>query len=494
MNRLRLARLLLETTSPLAINSAERAAGFDTALARDANHLPYLPATSLAGVWRHWVTRHMGDAVADAWFGSLEPDASASRLFIQNGLLINSRHQPVQGLLSDDEIAQDNLLNQLVQPNPHHREQVRINDRGVAQDTGKYDQILLPAGLRFCVDIRWHPPRTPHQQDDTATQQQQWRAILTAFTDPLFRLGSHTRNGLGRLRLVASELTELPLQNAPAQGEVLRRLTRRDTLPVRQDLQPDALATAPFARLTLQARDGWRAGVGYRPVSEDTAPETDRFTYSEPVVVWQQQADGNWHGKWRDTPQVVLCASAIKGTLAHRLAFHYRCLQQEFAETEPLRRHEQWQQRPDGLRDLLGSSPQDDTLLAGKLWVDDVIIHEVQTLVRHYNSLDRFTGGVRQGRLFSEELLWQPRFEVILRLSPHTRVSPTLRDALKLTLADLQDGLLPLGAGSGRGTSLVAAVPDAPWHIDWNQLGELDELDEPKSPLNDAADDTELTL
>ena len=57
MNLIQQTRLVIETQTPMAINSGLREVGFDSQLARDANGLPYIPGTSIAGVWRNLAER-----------------------------------------------------------------------------------------------------------------------------------------------------------------------------------------------------------------------------------------------------------------------------------------------------------------------------------------------------------------------------------------------------------------------------------------------------
>jgi CRISPR/Cas system CSM-associated protein Csm3 (group 7 of RAMP superfamily) len=463
MSQLYLTRILIETTAPLAINSGGRETGFDSQLARDANQLPYIPASSLAGVWRHLVHSCLGADASKRWFGCVDDNGESSRLFVQDGLLLDSQGHIVQGLVEAERIAADPLLQRLQQTRPHHRERVRINDRGVASDMGKFDQIILPTGIRFCIDIRWK------SDDVSESDRQEWQQLLSYFAHPAFALGSSTRNGLGRFKIIADEQNILTLTNNPSAGATLRKFVKRETLPTK--VSSIANDHRPFARLELTALDSWRCGQGSRPLGDKTDQHTDSFTYSEPTVRWHK---GKAH--WNDQPQAILCGSGIKGILAHRLAYHYRRRNGAYAEIMAEASHQEWESRPQELGQLLGTSREkngagtSEQEVAGQLFVDDAVIVCDKTLIRTHNSIDRFTGGVRQGALFSEELLWQPKIALTLRLASNATISQSLADALADTLEDLKLGLLPLGAGSGRGNSLVEHQTGQIWDIDWAQL------------------------
>ncbi|MEM0553674.1 RAMP superfamily CRISPR-associated protein [Aeromonas caviae] len=460
MKRLWLARLLFETRSPLAIHSGDRDTGFDQQLVRDANGLPYIPATSFVGVWRQKATQQLGtsptlgQSIADYWFGTT--DNESAQLSVHHGLLLNSQGKPVQGLMTEQDIHQDPLLSRLYQANPLHRERVRINDRGCAADKGKFDTVLLPRGLRFVVDIRWM------QCDESPEREAQWHALLALLADPAFALGASTRNGLGKLGLVSSEITPLTLQGQPQAGAQMLRFAQRDTLPQGQALPPSE--ATPFARLGVTALGGWRAGSGARPIGNDTTEHTDTFTFTESAIQWQKQ-----HATWCDKPQAVLCGSTIKGILAHRTAYNLRRLNGDFAEQLTETDSKSWENRPAALAELFGSEDS-DAPLAGRLIVDDCVILQPHPLHRTHTSIDRFTGGVRQGRLFSEEILWQPEITLTLHVLPGKPLSAKVQQAFEETLNDLKEGLLPLGAASGRGLSLVMHQPHQPWDIDFAQL------------------------
>lgn len=456
MTKMFLSRYIIETISPLAINSGRREVGFDTQLARDVNNLPYIPSTSFTGVWRHLAQALLSEKVAQQWFGDLKLSDEAKRtpkLHIHHGLLLDGRGQVVLGLLPKSRVEGDDLLQRLAQARPHFRDHVRINDRGVATEMGKYDTILLPKGVRFCVDVRW-------QGDESF--EASWQQVEELLTHPQFALGASTRNGLGRFKIIANETKRLEPQGNPSAGAELTQFIRREQLPSTRSLKDSTQQV--FATLELKALDVWRSGKGTRPFGK-ADDHTDSFVYSEPYIEWQGQ-----QGIWQEKPQAVLCGSSVKGILAHRLAYHYRRLTGAYAEDMAGESHSSWQKRPDALRDLLGDDTQDnDKHLAGRLIIEDVVVEDVQPMVRTHNSIDRFTGGVRMGALYSEEVLWQPRFTLKLQVVPGTRISPQLKEALEATLADLREGLLPLGAGSGRGNSLVIGNTDK-WEIDWEQI------------------------
>ncbi len=444
MTKIHLTRLVFETTSPMVISSGERETGFDNALARDANGLPYIPATAIAGVWRSLATEQDA-AMAVRWFGSLQ---QRSLLRLQPGFLHNSANQPVMGLHEPTALASDPLFSRLLTTSPHHRDRVAINDRGVAKDTAKFEQIMLPAGLRFSTSITW----ILTEESNSEAQLTEWEQLLQLWADRRMAFGASTRNGLGQIKLIGLHEQLFDLAAGPSAAKALQQATR--AVPTTLSKTLAAASTALVADIPLQALDNWRCGsgsvlLGKPPKSGSVA----LISYSEPRVEWRQH-QASWQPK-----SPVLCGSSIKGILAHRLAFHYRRHAGIFAEQMAEESHASWQKRPEALDMLLGLVGENhEEARAGLLYVDDssIDVKTEDTVLRTHNAIDRFTGGVMQGALFTEELLYQPKFSVRLWLRNTENLDATLKAALADTLQDLTEGLLPMGAGSGRGISLVA--------------------------------------
>lgn len=83
----------------------------------------------------------------------------------------------------------------------------------------------------------------------------------------------------------------------------------------------------------------------------------------------------------------------------------------------------------------------------------------VQAMI--HNSIDRYTGGVRNRMLFVEELIWQRPIELrITLLTGVERSEPTARQALARAIRDLCEGRLALGAGTTKGHGSFTGTPD----------------------------------
>ncbi|WP_418641477.1 RAMP superfamily CRISPR-associated protein [Vibrio chaetopteri] len=449
MSYIYINHLVLEAQSPIAIYTGDREAGFDNQILRDVNGLPYLAATSIAGVWRHLyqsVLPNGNNKQPNVWFGD---QTGKSKLSISSGYLLDSRHKQVKGLWTKNDIDQDPLLSLLAQTRPLHRERVSLNDRGVANDKAKFDQILLPKGMRFCVTVQW--------QGEEEAELNEFQTLLNLLESDAFAIGTSTSNGLGQLSVVGNNANLIALANNPSAGQELAA-TRALTQP---KANHKASATAPFAQLSLRATGTWRFGQGAHYLSNEAQlASADILTYSEQNITWQNQQASI------GPSQPVLPGSAIKGVLAHRFAFHHRRLNQQWAEQLGEASHQEWSTRPDAANQLFGEANESDgTGRVGKLIFHDASIDDCPKVVRHHNRIDRFTGGVLKGALFSEELLEKPRFTIRISLRPKAEFNEQEKQALQATFDDLELGLLPLGASTGRGHSLTQR--EGNWTINW---------------------------
>jgi CRISPR/Cas system CMR subunit Cmr4 (Cas7 group RAMP superfamily) len=472
---LHIARFTLEARTALSIGTGGPDGVYDHPIVRDANGLPMIPGTSLAGVLRHlWIADHGDDeASANVLFGYQRRDqGEASRLEVASCAIQDSTGQPVEGLLLDGEEQRDDLLKaaRRTLEDPLFRDRVRLSHRGVADHRGKFDRGLLAAGHRFSGELRlW----------STRKKDVEWENLLALLVDPRLRLGGATRAGFGALRLVDLHSASLDLRDV---ADVERYRTLGSSLADHAELtalDPKALPRTEGAKLSatftirLDARDFWRIGQGDGPIGA-YQKEPDLVPKVEPVVDWSR-------GTGTLITRVALVpGSSVKGALAHRTAFHWNALAPDgaFAEdVDPVKLVE-WDKSEDcaGVRALFGYAKdrdsaagrsRDDTGRAGFIIIEDVHVDlsaaaietHVQAMI--HNSIDRFTGGVRARMLFTEELLYRQTLELRVTLLPGIEQSdPMARRAFARALRDLCEGRLALGGGTTKGHGVFIGTPD----------------------------------
>lgn len=442
-----LARITLETTAPLSLASGRNDGIFDTHLVRDANGLPCLPGTALAGVLRHLAIDRLGEATADRLFGHIGSGADnghASRVTVTHGHLHDRDDRPVDGLRN----ALSSFLEPLANNLPPKRDHVRLNVRGSVDGAGKFDRAFLPAGHRFSLDLAL-------QSEDADAAD--WNDLLAALSSAAFRLGGATRAGYGGVKVVACRGLAADLRTAEGLAAFAAWPARLDApLPpsAATIAMPEADRDTLAIRLALTPEAGFRIGhPGAPSLGRDPKP-ADAVPYTERRITW---ASGSAR---ENTRQVVVPASSIKGALRHRTAFHHARLTGRFvARTANLA---DLPAADDGLGTLFGnandSRSEGQPGRAGCIGFDDAVLglDDCQVGAQTHVSIDRFTGGVRQGRLFKEELVHAAKPDaVVLDIAVDRRrlggVSAEMRRAFRLALEDLAQGRLALGAASTRG-------------------------------------------
>lgn len=297
--------------------------------------------------------------------------------------------------------------------------------------------------------------------------------------DPRLRLGGATRAGLGGMALIRLHTGQFDLSD-PGDADRFRALPRgiAETAglaphPVGDDA-PSATTNLPKGwhafTLQLQARDFWRIGQGKTPVGEHYAKDPDALPVLEERVEWN-----NGQGK-RGLALPLVPGSAVKGALAHRVAYYANCLPGSDGPrwAEQVEEVAGWdksdpEQGSEIVHELFGLSRNDSIGdgqpigQAGRIFIDDAYVPLDQTQASQlmHNAIDRFTGGVRDRLLFSEELLWQTPVSLTC-LVCSDGLEPTQRQILRAALEDLLAGRLALGAGDGKGHGRFAGRADPP--------------------------------
>lgn len=460
-------RLCIETSSPLAIQTGQVQDLGDNQLVMDANHLPMIPATSMAGVWRSLVSSELSLETAELWFGSTHARAL---LNITNGYVHNSQNQPCTGLMAQADIDKDALLQELQGCDESksgivRRDRTALNDRGVVARTAKFEQLLLPAGLRFSFKIR---------AVLDGDQAEQLNRVFTQLLNPAFALGSSVSNGLGKFSVVESlsGMQTIALHNETRQqAKAVISFNRAWQVPT-EPLPLEGATPDCLVKLPLVCEGTWAIGTGRETLLQHDVKKLDNVSsvYRENRYDFSAQ-------QFRSS--VLAPGSSIKGLIAHRVQFHLNALEGVFAEqsdvefpiysTTPKNTCEQYQsnieaffnRRSAVFEALFGkvNKHNEQSAKAGMLHVEDALVayRDEDIQLRTHNKIDRFSGGVIDQMLFFEEVLSNVKFTVVINLTPRGKAllaqEPMLCTALARTIRDLQTGRLAVGAKTGRGHS-----------------------------------------
>lgn len=444
-----LLKVTLEAKSAHAIHTGHGDTVHDSLVMRDANGLPTLSGSSLAGVLRHEYQRQYGESATQALFGYANgQDGQTSWLNVTWGLAHNSLNQAQEGLLTSTQLD-DPLYTELSDTKLIVRQRVRLNDRGSSVDSGKFDVTLVPAGTRYSFSISYWG-------DGSDESNKQWSRLLKLFVERNIRIGHGTKNGYGLFEAVALHQSVWDLTTDEGQSAYSNRgRTRMDyeymePLSAQPELDGYEIPTQLSASLELSAESVWRVGGGERYLADASSYDDDRdpdmLPMHEAKIYWTNKPNGTQVGEIGEQ-QYLLPASAIKGAIRHRVAYHYNCLTSRFVDDDSAYESDE----SPAITALFGYA-KDNEARAGILAFQDIYLEKQKQQVLMHNKIDKFTGGVINGALFSENVLWHTsiriKFDVV---NPDKVTDPDIKLALHKSLTDLVNGWLPLGASASRG-------------------------------------------
>ena len=444
-----LSRITLEALSPLVIGSGNKNIKTDSVVAKDVNELPYIPATTLAGLIRHSLPEEQRK-----WMGyQTKEESYGSQLILSEAKILSEDGKPIDGL-SNKEDAVKQLCYQLP-----IRQHVRINHQGVAEKNGKFDEEIVPKGMRFCFEME-----LISEEDDNEIMDK----ILSTIQSNGFRIGSGSRSGFGQISIVSILHRKL---NLSIPEDLKLYLSKSSSLEnIWEGFEPYTLAENTNTdyisyELTLQPTDFMFFGAGF-------GNECSDMTFvREPVIQW----DNDDRACIIEKEKVILIpGSSVKGALAHRTAYHYNKLKDCFADgksAEELQEHVG--KKNEAVELLFGSEGENKgkNKKRGNILISDIIqtqTEELEKKVLNHVKIDRFTGGAVPGALFSEEVLYSPKTFFTLKLllykaaitegKENKENKEDILKAFEAALTDLCKGYLPLGGGVNRGNGTFKGI------------------------------------
>lgn len=299
-----IAKFTVEAETALSIGSGEKGLITDKLVAKDANGLPYIPGTGLTGVLRHsFPDKNLVDEI----FGSGGENGKGSRLILSAGCLIGEDGKTViEGLRNIDiNSGYYSYFSRLPE-----RDHVRINDKGAAVEHGKYDEELVHKGTRFVFDI---------ELIGDETDKNNWTKLLEIFASPIFRIGSGTRKGFGKLKII-KEFSKTMTFDLSKEAELKSYLNKSSSLnesvegwePLPKFEVESGTPGWTKHVLNIQPKDFFLFDAGFGDDDADNKPKTE--TYFD----WE-----NGVPKLTEKAHLLIPGTSIKGAIAHRVSFHY---------------------------------------------------------------------------------------------------------------------------------------------------------------------------
>ncbi|WP_066946572.1 RAMP superfamily CRISPR-associated protein [Microtetraspora fusca] len=475
------ARGWLRTESPVHVGGLGTDPSEPLPIALDGLGRPYVPGTTLAGVLRSWSRGVDPNApLHDLWGTAGEDDGGgASRVIVADALVTSDTRLDGHGLPA----------NPLDRAFLEFRHSVGI-DRvtGTAASEFLYGRQVVAAGcfIRLEIDIE----TAPHS--DPAVDEARLEALLMALSAGEIRIGAATSRGLGSVRLLDDPLEVVVDRFDSPQG--LLAVVRGDAARARSRASLSvADPELPARREFLHVKVGWRplAPVMVRAtpsgLTVDTLPLTARVDQRHLTLVLP---GGSLKGVLRshaefvertarfalDDPPASAAPQAISGDPVAAYSTAFRAQLDQLPAVRALfggARDDVKDRRAGALRAeeckalitipealwqiVTGADPLPTTPAGERAELPTAVRDRLDDLgmaQADHVALDRWTGGAADGRLFSvlepHAVEWEPiRLSIDLSWLADGR-EPALA-LLLLTLRDLADGRVPLGASVNRG-------------------------------------------
>lgn len=489
------SRVTIEFLSPCCLGRGKESKDTDLPFITDANGLPVLPGSSIAGVLRAALLRYLelekgktpdeAQTYVDTWFGTSAniQKGHASRVSVTWAHIHDEHDQPVEGTLLQNTPSE--FLRQLSAGDI--RDHVRLDHRGTAEENGKFDQQVLFAGSRFTFDLEIASPSA----EKTETLEVQ-KCLLRLLHDQTVRLGAHTRAGLGQFRIQRCQkgVFDLGQQDEFTRyckhPVALNKPTNALELLSLKDLRPAFQQAQVVYELTLSPSSFFMVGSGEELFQEG------QNTRSVAAPIRTRRVD--WSGTDEVTgslsqPHFVLPATGLKGAIAHRVAFHYNrhtgqtisrntlTKLRNASEKERITLGGQAKQclekytgsQNHAVKSLFGYARDNQTDeetatnntqegQPSKLLFEDVSLerYEGKQQLLTMICIDPFTAGVKTGGLFSQKPIKPQKKNAsfstqIILTDPACLEEEGFKQALENTFRDLCEGHLPLGGGAGKG-------------------------------------------
>lgn len=436
-----LARVLIEANTPLSIGTGTESFLTDSLVALDTNGLPYIPATTIAGVFRHLLPKEDSDKIFGYQAANKINDGKGSRIIFSSAQLVGKNKEVIDGIKNidfDDPFYQHFLYLPI-------RQHVRINSKGTAENGGKYDEQIIFKGTRFCFEI---------EIIGTENEITEFNRIKEILQNKTFRIGGGTRNGFGEINIVEYKERNLNL----SQPDDLTAYLHKSS-----DLSDDSFWKSCSPHIIMQTKhDGWIFyeieltpddffifGSGHGNDIADMTPVT-----STVVTSWDKT-----EAEFKEQC-ILLPGTSVKGALSHRIAFHYNVRKKIFADQLSEKEFEKHTgSNNNAVKILFGreanSQKANDAGIRGNVLFSDIILFDepASTKLLNHVAIDRFTGGTINGALFQEQVNQKPTRPFALTLLVHNTAfaDADVAHAFEAALIDLCSGMLPLGGGNNRG-------------------------------------------
>lgn len=394
----------LELMSPLIIGSGEDE-NTDIDVIRDWEGTPFIPGTSLAGAFRHYLTENYmnGKTIADQIFGERSKLSKLS-LFLFYDAVLKSK----ANVLIRDGVHLDYSTKTVVSKD--------------IDQFSKYDFEILEAGQQF--QFRMEAMR----RNNSNTTANEFKDLIFTFLDSLqnekISVGAKTRRGFGVLKLTNEQILILDMSKPEIAKQWLtfdwNSFTGNTNVP---DLKKGILNSLNnIEEIKVTFNIPYSILIRYYSEEYRNVDSSHISSNGKSIV-----PGTSWNGAIRHAAHQILLDLGANETKIETLE-----------------------------KDLFGyAAEKDANSHASNLTVKESVINNgIELLTYTRNKVDRFTGGVVDAALFDEMPYYNGNVSLDINLKLKDKEKEAWKIGLiKLAIRDIGTGIQPVGgdANIGRG-------------------------------------------
>ena len=431
-----IAHIMIKAETPLKIGSNSSDFLQDSPIQKDWNGLPMILGTSITGVLR----KHYRDVYTnDDLFGfqkDKEDEGEGSKVILSNALLLEKKEDGTKEVNEGLLLHKSDFLK--IFDNLPIREHTKIDHRGVtgtSKEYSKFDEEIVYKGVEFRFSI------------EVLEDKNAFENLLKLLQSPAFRLGGGTSKGFGKFNVL--EIKTKNIETIEALKDYSNSLNNFNGSRVDLSTNNQSETHTKYI-LNIVPDNFFMFGSGFGDA------DADQTAVYEKVIDYENASLSD--------KEILIPASSVKGALSHRTAFYYNQSQEIYSDTLSKEEFSNYvDENNDAVKALFGHKKElaedKKTELGqkGKILISDCFKEEREKSSKVFDhvSIDRFTGGARDGALFQEKTISDDR-EYSIEILLEKGIDRVSVKAFEKALDDVCSGMLALGGATTKGHGIFS--------------------------------------
>ena len=387
----------------------------------DSSGRPFIPATSLVGVIRNYVYKKYGRAAANQIFGFIPATAEENKQAKENNRDYIERKSQI--------IVYDAILNAADEKSYFitNRDMVKLENK-VAVDGAKFDMEAIEPGVGFTAYIEL--------LTNDGCCDMYVKEALAAMNAGIVRLGSKTTRGYGEVGLEVKE----------------REFEDVDSWLEFDMMEDDKWESASIVNLAGQPTEGCEITVGLRQKGGLSIREYTTQTSTEGKTMPDYITMGLHSRKDGNGEQIpVIPGTSWAGAFRER----YKEFSDEATAKELFGIVEQVRELKEDVKKDVKKEVKTVAKKSRITFSESKLSGGTYKLVTR-NAIDRFTGGTKNGALYTEKAYFDGETE--LKITFMEKPDDSVLTRISACLADLHNGFMAVGGLTSVGRGLFEIV------------------------------------